>query len=215
MRKTLFAICCLLAMTLAVRAQKMNLGVTAGVNLSDMSGKISTDGMRVGPRVGVWAELMPCSCAEKMYFSTGLVLSQKGYKSETVWKGKSAVHGVTTTFDVEIPFHVGYKVPLGERCSFLVDAGPYVSMSVCGKNRVYTDGKKTGSTTKIFGDGGLKRFDVGVGANVGMQFFDRYQVKVGYDFGLLNRIKDAKTNLGTVKTTGYNRCLNVSLVYLF
>lgn len=55
----------------------------------------------------------------------------------------------------------------------------------------------------------LRRFDCGVGVSVGTELFRHYQVKLGYDFGLV----DTKKNNGADKQR--NSQATLSLTYLF
>lgn len=55
----------------------------------------------------------------------------------------------------------------------------------------------------------LRRFDCGLGVSVGTELFRHYQVKLGYDFGLV----DTKKNNGADKQR--NSQATLSLTYLF
>ena len=58
----------------------------------------------------------------------------------------------------------------------------------------------------IFGDDGLKRFDLGLGLKAGVEFSKKYQVAISYDFGLVEVIKEVGMK---------NRNLMISLGYMF
>ena len=45
--------------------------------------------------------------------------------------------------------------------------------------------------TGMLPDGRLRRFDVMLGAAIGADFFDVLEVRLGYDWGLINRYKKA------------------------
>lgn len=44
-------------------------------------------------------------------------------------------------------------------------------------------------TTGMLPEGSLKRFDVMLGASVGADFFNKLEVRLGYDWGLVNRYR--------------------------
>ena len=46
-------------------------------------------------------------------------------------------------------------------------------------------------SAKVFGSNAMKRFDFGLGLKAGVEFFQKYQVSIGYDWGLLDNIEDS------------------------
>ena len=59
---------------------------------------------------------------------------------------------------------------------------------------------------KVFGSNAMKRFDFGLGLKAGVEFFQKYQVSIGYDWGLLDNIEDSGNK---------NRNLMISLSCFF
>ena len=59
---------------------------------------------------------------------------------------------------------------------------------------------------KVFGSNAMKRFDFGLGLKAGVEFFQKYQVSIGYDWGLLDNIEDSGNK---------NRNLMLSVGYFF
>ena len=50
----------------------------------------------------------------------------------------------------------------------------------------------------------MKRFDFGLGLKAGVEFFQKYQVSIGYDWGLLDNIEDSgNKNHNLMLSVGY------------
>lgn len=115
-----------------------------------------------------------------------------------------------TYFDV--PVHVKYSYPIG-KLTLSAYAGPVFSLGLTSVTKASVSGEFMDYTAKYHlysgklvtkGDAGSSeigpdgmtadygRFDLKLGVGVGAAFADRFCVKVGYNFGLLNRYTGTK-----------------------
>ena len=132
------------------------------------------------------------------------------------------VVGDRTEHYLGLPLRLKYTVPVTDRIGLSLDAGPTLLMGLSSKLRYRTrfaDGVSTGVTYNIYkgemdtknmkGDrwniaewinetgmlpeGRLQRGDVMMGASIGADFFNLMEVRLGYDWGLINRYKKTVT----------------------
>ena len=194
---------------LRAQAQEIKLGVSTGMNISSPS-KLDS---KLGFNVGAKGELQ---FPNSMYLELGLSLSSKGWKSkgyyDTTTQETKTWEG--TPYYLEIPLHLGYKVSAGENFKILGSVGPYAGLGLFGKSTYRVESKnkvvKTTTSDNLFKDKLQERFDWGVGANLGVEIHNHYQLSLGYNLGLKNIYKKEKGQ-GDSK----NRVFNVSFAYLF
>lgn len=115
---------------------------------------------------------------------------------------------------LEIPVHFGYAYEMDDDLCLLAETGPYFSFRRGGSFRSenvtgYTEHRISGRMHKYYDD--LRRFDVGWGLHVGAIYMEKYQLTVGYDWGLCDAVPDSKTYKGT----GKNLNLSVNLTVYF
>ena len=194
-----------LCVCLTSQAQEWKFGVTGGMNLNSVTGEQN----KIGYTVGVKTEYFFHN-DKGWYMDLGLQLANKNWKSTEYYdvsSKKSSVWSANPHF-LNIPIHVGYMLPVSKNFSVFLNAGPYVGVGLFGKNKVTTDGKDIIADKNIFNEN-LKRFDCGVGTNIGAQIGKNMQLSVGYQWGL--------TNLKTKnRPMDYkNRSLEVSLGVMF
>lgn len=90
---------------------------------------------------------------------------------------------------LEIPLNFAYKFSISETSNFFVQAGPYLGYALNGKE------KSDGETTDIeFGDGGMKRFDFGIGIGAGLEL-GAIVPSISYQFGLANLSDDSDATI--------------------
>lgn len=189
----------LLLFALLVQTSKAQVfGVKGGINFANMT--FSTSGMDISPKSIVGFHVGPVAdfeLHESLYFNTGLLYSLKGFKLE--FEGE----GVTEQLNyLEIPLNIAYKFSTSETTNFFIQAGPYLGYALSGKN------KMDGETVDVeFGDGQMKRFDLGLGIGLGLEL-GPIVPSVSYQFGLANLSDDSDI---TVK----NKVLQVSIAYMF
>ena len=189
--KKILALVAILAIGLgSVNAQEsLRWGVTAGMNSSKYSNDFLNS--RTGFHVGVKAEL---------------------------------VNLKLNPYYLEIPVHMGYEYVINENFAVFGNAGPYAAIGVFGKIKAKADLSSAGGnidweewgidpsdlkgegSENIFGKDKMKRFDLGLGIKTGVEFNQKYQVAISYDWGLLETIDDSDWK---------NRNLMISFSYMF
>lgn len=207
----------------SVNAQdNLKWGVVAGMNVS----KMSTAGLdnKIGYHVGVRAELGLPQVANGLYLDAAALISAKGAKTDA---GDLGGINVNATY-LEIPIHVGYKYAVNDNFNVFGSFGPYVGIGLFGKTKVdeldYDSSHELVNTSykyNTFGDG-YKRFDMGLGLNVGVEIQQKYRISLGYDFGLLKAFDAASENNGddeemeiNLASGAKNRNLTISVAYMF
>ena len=178
----------------------------AGMN----SSKFSTDGFdsKVGFHAGIKAEKDLPQIAQGVYLDMAALLSLKGAQVSA-----SGASLKINPYYLEIPIHMGYKHAVTESISLFANFGPYFAVGLFGKMKE-TDYSidEVGGFTNIydsasaFGDNALKRFDFGLGLKAGIEFCQKYQLSIGYDWGLTDNIENGSNK---------NRNLMLSLGYCF
>lgn len=221
MKKTIILGMLLLGSIVGASAQGFRYGATAGVNLSHPTGNYATvEGVKAGAMVGLRGEYGFKSNSEGAYLSAGIGWSQKGHKTAQFanygGNPNSSISGKITLNYITVPIHVGYKLPIGSRVSLLGEVGPYLGYAAWGKSILEVDGKETEKTSKVFGDDGYKRFDMGVGLQIGVQVADHYQLLLGYERGLVRQNKNAKNEYSPTDKLSYrNSSFSVAIGFLF
>ena len=153
----------LLCMATTTRAQEFRIGAVAGMNVSAPT-NAST---RLGYHVGVRSEWNFRDTDQKgAFLSLSALLTEKGYKSDTFYDatGRSMTWRVRPTY-LELPLHVGYRLPVGQRVTLSGSVGPYLGIGLFGKSRLTTELNGTTTTTtaatNVFD--AMRRVDCGVG----------------------------------------------------
>jgi len=178
----------LLAMTLffaiAVNAQynPITFGVKAGMNISNVSGDFEDSKAKVGFNVGVTLDY---ALVNDFYLMTGLDFTTKGSKV-----GDDGDMNLKLNLSyLQLPVHVGYKLPVANGTNILFHAGPYVAFGVDGKWKVKQGSSEisVGAFSDDAEDVGIKmkRFDFGLGFGLGAEF-GKINAGVNCDFGLIN-----------------------------
>ena len=87
---------------------------------------------------------------------------------------------------LDIPVHVkyGYEV-LPSKLSVHAFAGPVFSVGLASTIKASAD--NTTVKTNNYEDSDYGRFDLKIGLGAGITIAERFNIKVGYNFGLLNR----------------------------
>lgn len=220
MRKILLLIAIVTAgFTTANAQENLKWGVTAGMNVS----KLSTTGLdsKIGYHLGVKAELGLPQLADGVFLDAAALLSAKGAKTDLGDLGNQKINANY----LEVPVFIGYKYAINDNFSVFGKFGVYFSYGLFGKTNVeemdYDDnGDIIHNKIKYdtFGDDGFKRFDMGLGLRVGTEINKKYQISIGYDFGLLKTYK-TKFEEGDMEidlsSGAKNRNLSISVAYMF
>lgn len=206
MKKILILCALLISSITAINAQEgLKWGAMAGMNSSNFS----TDGFdsKVGFHVGVKAEKDLPQIAQGVYLDMAALLSLKGAK---INGGDASLK--LNPYYLEIPTHMGYKYAVNENFAIFGNFGPYFAVGLFGKMKATGDLIEESGLTrihdsaKVFGDDAMKRFDFGLGLKAGVEFCQKYQISIGYDWGLIDNIENSSNK---------NRNLILSLGYFF
>lgn len=184
--KSLFIAVMALLGSLTASAQSegdFRVGVGAGMNVSQLT---NTDlNSRLAFNVGLRGEYY---FTGDVYLGTGLLFS---------WQGaRITKYGFTTKFTpgyLQIPLHAGVRMGLSRCATLFGEFGPYVAVGVCGQSDVALT--RSGVDEDFFGDpdeGYARRFDFGLGLRAGVEIA-RFQIGVGYDFGLVKVYKEGES----------------------
>lgn len=194
------------ALTAYAQYSPVTLGIKGGANVSNFGNDgIKDSDAKIGFIAGITFDY---NFDELLFIRSGLDFATKG--------GKQKENGVEVTYNpmyIQLPLHVGYKLPFTNYFGCLLHVGPYFSYGVGGKIKTKVTGTDTemeASEIDFFGSkekGGFKKFDFGLGLGVGAEF-GNVGLELGYDLGLTNishsSNKDDKVkNLNAYLTLGY------------
>lgn len=194
----------------------------------DMEGQNEFKKHKVGFMVGGNANF---KFFQNLEFQTGFYLMKKGslkHKKGTFPRESlpDEIVDVKTTIDanyMQVPFNLGFEVPLSRELFLNMHAGVFVAYGFKGdkKQRGFTTEKggaivsQDQSITRTFSGSSLKKWDYGVGANIGL-VYDIFILRLQYDHGLAdvatNIISDlptdtAETSKHKWSTRNYSICL--------
>lgn len=195
------------------------IGITFGyVNSNYRTLDLATDesttsGLLHGFTIGLTKDfsLLP----HALYFQTGLnYYYQNDPRNENDDDAGLRIVGDREEHHVGIPLRLKYDLHLLDRVGLTFDAGPTLLMGLSSKFKYKTklgdnvlgvdynlyNGKldSTGEAsvlrewmerTGMYPEGRIGRFDVMLGASVGAHFFHVLEVRLGYDWGLINRYR--------------------------
>jgi hypothetical protein len=180
MRKILLMITLLFCCVSVVSAQsdnKFRYGVTGGMNISSTTSEYAD--AKIGFQLGLRGEY---GFGENLYLGAALMYDHKGWKVD----GEAGNAGY-----INLPIHVGYKLNFTDNFLGFAEVGPYFAYGITG-NMMDIDG--------------INKFDVGIGARIGVEF-SKFQVHIGYDYGL--------TDLADVEDAAKNTNIMVGVSYFF
>ena len=105
-----------------------------------------------------------------------------------------------TSHALDIPVRVAATFPVGNSLSAFVFGGPNFNIGLSNNLKVgdvstdlYKDTEIAGVTIK-----GMSRFDLQLGLGAGLKY-NNMGVRVSYDFGMLNRVKDVDSKVNDLK----------------
>jgi hypothetical protein len=203
MKKFFVLFVLLMTGVIGIHAQEgLKWGAMAGMNSSDFS----TDGFssKVGFHVGIKAEKELSQIAQGVYLDMAALLSLKGAQVN----GDNASLKFNPYY-LEIPIHMGYKYAVNDNIAVFGNFGPYFAVGLFGKVKAtgyLIDESNIHDSAKVFGDDAMKRFDFGLGLKAGVEFCQKYQFSIGYDWGLIDNVENGGNK---------NRNLMLSLGYFF
>jgi long-subunit fatty acid transport protein len=159
----------------AVSAQDMSFGAKAGLNLSNVTGDVEGNSMKVGFQIGVFAEFM---ISDKFAVQPELLYSAQGAKFKENFGGISYEYDTNLNY-LNVPVMAKYFVADG----FSLEAGPQIGflMSATAKDDNDSEDIKDSFNSTDFG------FNLGAGYNVS----DNINLGLRYTVGLSNIAKDS------------------------
>jgi hypothetical protein len=202
MKKVLLVALVVVLSSLAVNAQGIKYGVTAGLNTSTFTGDLDDAKYKAGFQVGV---VLDYAITESFSIIPELTFSQKGSKFEYKEEGIELKQSIALNY-LQLPINAAYKFNLSESSKVLVFAGPYLGYGLSASGEEKVDGETDDLEVK-FGskEGELKAFDFGLNIGAGYQF-DKIFFKAQYNLGLgnLNNFDDGSLkNANIAVTVGY------------
>lgn len=178
-----------MAITASAQVEEgFRMGVRANGGVSNVAGE--GDKMTFGYGFGWIAEYN---------FSSNLFL-QSGIGLENIAHKEEAIDGTLNACFAQLPIHIGYRFSLGDTSSFFIQEGLTLGYGLSGSKI----GWYNVVVTKYFDI--AKRFDLGVGGRVGVEFRN-LQISGGVNYGVLEAIKGVN---------GYhNLSINLGLACMF
>lgn len=215
MKKTFFATLALaFAMLFATpaQAQKLKLGVKAGLNINTFSFKNFGDnfsstnraGFFVGPQLDVTTPLAGLG------FDIAALYEHKTMGYTFVNEEGVDCSAKKTLQYISVPLNVKYSLGLGSKLSIYAATGPQVSFNISGKN---------------FGEGlvnmRMKDADFSWNFGAGLTVLSHYRVGYNFNlgitdqFGSLQDVDGIASALGVAKGIGRSRTHQISFTYIF
>lgn len=176
MKKLVLAVMVVLGVGMTqVNAQNISYGVKAEANmsnylLSDMDNLSSK--MKIGATLGGFVKF---DIVENFAIQPELLIHYGS--SEFKEKGKKARD--FQYWGLEIPVYAVGQWYTANDNRFYVAAGPYIGMGL--------NAKLKSPEVKMYKDDAMKRFDFGIGAQVGYEFSNRISINASYKFGFIDQ----------------------------
>lgn len=233
MKKTLLATLALaFAMLFATptQAQKLKIGVKAGLNINSFSFKDFGDnfsssnraGFFVGPQLDITTPLAGLGVdIAALYEHKTVGFSQTSYLTDPT-TGALILNPVTQQpFEysenhnknmqfITVPINVKYSLGIGSKFSIYAATGPQVSFNISGKN-----------FGNALGDMRLKDADFSWNFGAGLTVLSHYRVGYNFNLGITNQLGSLKDvdGLGdaaeAIKSVGRSRTHQISFTYIF
>jgi len=147
-------------------AQSPRIGVTAGLNASNMNESGSGNKNKAGLQAGIVADF---SVTKSFSVIPELLFSQRGYSHDLV---AGAVSGTTLNY-IQLPVNAAIKFGVGNGSKVSIFAGPYFGYGISATNAAF------GSNSRY------NRFDLGFNVGAGYEF-EKIFFKLQVNPGLIN-----------------------------
>ena len=181
-----------------LESRNVKISIAGGMNVSTMVGKANGDrdlsDRRIGFQAGVNVDV---PLKQDFYLRSGLVLAQKGLKTEGetmngIFTDNTKITG--TPCYLEIPILGSYQHSFGEKFGVQLNTGPYLACGICGKLKWRPVGSYEVSTQSIdwFGDeddensAQKKRFDAGWHVGAALMFKGSLSIGYAFEAGFVN-----------------------------
>lgn len=206
MKKIILIICTIICFNLTYAQdsnKKVSFYATAGVSISNIcNAKSDLDtSSKIGGNINVLAEY---NFTKGLYIQGGLTFTTSGFKNHTHegsgdgWQDDGANYDLVldhnyTSYNLQIPIYIAYKLKVAKNLFIGIKAGPYVSYALGGnlKTKGYhtyydtihsSETESIDTETKLTDIKDLNRFDYGItgGIEVG---YKRYVLSAIYQYG--------------------------------
>ena len=165
--------------------------------------KTYMNGIRIGPKIEF-------TFKNNMSLLSGVLYNIVYADKLQSYPNSASATYITWGHSLDIPVHLGYSldVPFIKNFRVFGFAGPNLNIGLSANERVFsTLSTISNSNTNLYKDDILKRLNLQVGVGGGMQWRN-YQLKSGYDWGVLDLSK-------TISTTYYQRGWYLTFGYQF
>ena len=199
--------------------EHLRFGIQLGMNIPTFGHE--QYGWGAGWNVGATALYNSEDFIPNSYVRGSVLYSRKGGSaSEDIFDMKNHydVHDATYHLHyIEVPIRFGYAHEMNDDLCLLAETGPYFAFRRGGSVRAASntapgaeDGRISGRMHKYYDD--LRLFDVGWGIHVGAIYMEKYQLTLGYDWGLCDAVPSTKN---VFKGTGKNLNFSINLAVYF
>ncbi len=184
MRRLLLLFTILIIYSFTLHAQGYSYGITLGLSYSDPSGY---DG-KIGFSCGLKGEYTFKEDINQCSINLALLFLSRGWSGDNLYIQEDNFKEVKCmTYYLEIPILVRYAYRLTRESKLFVEAGPYLACGLFGKSKSYYEDYT--KQYNVFSDGYDRRFDIGIRANIGVEF-SQFELSLGWSKGFINPSKD-------------------------
>ena len=127
----------------------------------------------------------------KLDVQPAMKLSHAGVRESEISNGITSSSSENETY-LDFPVFIKYSFDLNT-LNLSAFAGPILSCGLSSVTKARVGDKAT--TINNYEDGGYGRFDLKLGIGISTAFDDKYEVKIGYNFGMLNRYTEKIDNI--------------------
>lgn len=190
----------LVLISLNTYAQKMRIGFTTGVSVSNYQSKVDGEKGSGNAKAGFTAGLLLDVAVGKHFsFQPALHFIQKGTKDEQTVLGTTVKVKINVNY-IEVPLNFLYN-SRGKSVNYFIGAGPSIAFALNGKYK-FSDGSSSLNETLKFGSSDedfMKPLDLGANFVTGFSLPNGIMFSVNYNAGL-NNLFPHGTDDGTLKS---------------
>ncbi len=198
MKKLIFLLTAVTALSIHAHAQKSQVGITAGTAISKYKAKVGSISIspksNTGFTAGVFANI---AAGNSLVFQPALNWVQKGGKTDESANGYIYKTSLITSH-IEVLANTLYSSN-----GFFAGGGPSLSFGIAGTSKEEDNGIKTSEKVK-FGnsdDDDMKSFDLGANIVAGYQLKNGFLIAANYNIGLSNLAPGSDPDKGKLKSS--------------
>lgn len=185
----ILAVAIIISLAASAQVEKgFRMGVNANVGMSNVTDRDAS--LKISYGIGWVAEY---NFTESSFISSGINLNMLGAKNML----NGAISGTLNVAYLQVPIHIGYRFNIANATSLFVQAGPTIGVGLFG-----SDIKDSDEQFNYFDV--AKRFDLGVGGRIGVEF-SKVLVSAGADYGVLKVFDGGAHNIN----------FNLGITYMF